>query len=148
MFKVMVLFAMLSISAQAKNTEVIQTIVDAADKASVPRELLLAICWVESSYRTKLEVKLDGATPSYGICQVKLETAQWLDRYNKHKLSASKERLQVPFVNAFYAAKYLKYQLKRYNNDWKKAIDAYNKGTHQSSTSQYVKRVILAMEHE
>jgi soluble lytic murein transglycosylase-like protein len=32
-------------------------------------------------------------------------------------------------VNAKWAAKYLKYQLVRYHNDWRKAIAAYNAGT-------------------
>lgn len=127
-------------------TGVINIIIKAADKAEVPRELLLAVCWVESSYRTKLKPHMDGKSHSYGLCQVKLETAQYMDEVYNHKWKATPEKLNDPYLNAFYAAKVLKWNLSRYQGDWKKAVDAYNKGRHVSTESEYVKRVYKALE--
>lgn len=118
----------------------INAIIWAADKAEVPRELVLAICWGESNFRTTGVTHIDGDTLSHSICQVKLDTAKWMDRVYKHKVKATPERLENPKLNAFYAAKLLKYQLDRYNDNWPLAIDAYNKGTAVSHDSQYVKK--------
>lgn len=123
---------------------VIRKVMNAAEQSNIPKELLFAVCFVESNYKI-VPPKIDGRTPSYGICQIKLETAQLMDRVYKHRVKVTATRLQDDFTNAFYAAKYLKYQLKRYKGDWKKAIDAYNKGHHVSSNSMYVKRVYVAM---
>lgn len=130
-----------AIDFSAKNLEVVKSIIVAADQVKVPRELLLALCWSESSFRTNLPVKLDGKTPSYGICQVKLETAQYVDRIFKNKSKATVKRLLNYTTNPIYAAQYLKYQLNRYKGDWHKAVDAYNKGHAVSIKSIYVKRV-------
>lgn len=125
--------------------QVVETIIKAADKVQVPRELLLAICWTESSYRATLKPRIDGDTESHGICQVKLETAEYMDEVYGHRHKVTRDKLQSPYLNAFYAAKYLRYQLNRYNWDWKKAIDAYNKGHHVSSESEYVQKVLIAV---
>lgn len=107
---------------------VIKDIIWAADKVDVPRELLLALCWGESSFRPN-STHMDNGTLSYGACQVKLETAQWMDKvyHLRHKVTESK--LENVKVNAFYAAKYIQYQLARYDGDWEKAVDAYNAGS-------------------
>lgn len=124
-----------------KHYEVIKSVVWAADKAEIPRALLLAVCYGESNFNTKLKLThMDGKTLSFGICQVKLESAQWLDLYCKHKIKANSIRLNDNKINAFYAAKLLKYHLKRYNGNWQLTVDAYNKGTAVSSKSEYVKR--------
>lgn len=124
-----------------KHYDVIQSVVWAADKAEIPRSLLLAVCYGESNFNTKKKLThMDGKTLSFGICQVKLESAQWLDLYCKHKMKVTPLRLNDHKVNAFYAAKLLKYQLKRYKGNWQLAVDAYNKGTAISSKSGYVKR--------
>ena len=143
--------ALIGNTALAKHVtkaEVVDIIVKAADQAEIPRELLLAVCWVESSYRTKLKPRMDGESKSYGLCQIKLETAQFLDDVYKHRIEATEERLANPYVNAFYGAKYLKYQLTRYKGDWRKAVDAYNKGRHVSSESEYVQRVYQALKRQ
>jgi hypothetical protein len=69
-----------------------------------------------------------------------------MDEFYKHRIKATPERLNTEYVNAFYAAKYLKYQLNRYDNDWHKAIDAYNKGRVVSTKSKYVKKVMIAVK--
>lgn len=126
---------------------IIKSIMWAADMAEVPRELVLAVCWSESSFRTNGVTHMDGHTTSHGICQVKLETALFMDKYFNHKVKATVERLESTRINAFYAAKYLRYQLDRYDQNWKLAVDAYNKGRAVSSKSKYVKQFIKSKEH-
>lgn len=84
---------------------------------------------------------MDGHSLSHGICQMKLGTAQFMDTVYKHKVKVTAKRLENPYVNAFYAAKYLKYHMKRFN-DWRLAIDAYNKHTPQGKNTKYVKSVM------
>jgi soluble lytic murein transglycosylase-like protein len=129
----------------AQNTQVIEFIVKAADLVQVPRELLLALCWTESSYRTNLPLKMDGASPSIGICQVKEGTALYVDKVYHHKRPATINKLQNPYINALYAAKYLKLQMRRYGGNWQLALDGYNRGYAKSQQSQYVKRVLAHM---
>jgi soluble lytic murein transglycosylase-like protein len=130
-------------------SQIERIITSAAHKADVPPHLLLAICWIETSYvQPKIPEPLDGKTPSYGICQVKLETAQFMDKTFRLRMSASVTRLRDPYVNAFYAAKYLKYQLKQYNGDWKKSVAAYNQGSWDESSPNvtYVSKIEKAIE--
>ena len=82
---------------------------------------------------------MDGGSLSHGVCQIKLSTALYMDDVFKHKTRATALRLENPAVNAFYAAKYLKYQMTRYKN-LKLAIDAYNKHNAVSAQSVYVKK--------
>jgi len=123
---------------------VLQDLRAAAKQVGISSDLLVAVCWVESNHRN-VPVRMDGATPSYGVCQVKLETAEHMDQVFRHRIKATPARLNQPRINAFYAAKYLKYQLKRYRGDWKRAADAYNKGRAVSVASEYVQRVGLAL---
>ena len=132
---------------EKKYYKIIQSIIWAADTAEVPRELVLAVCWGESSFRTKGVTHVDGETPSYGICQVKMETARFMDKLYKHKAKATPKRLEDFKVNAFYAAKYLKYHLDRYDDDWKLAVDAYNKGTAIGHKTKYVKKFDKNIKH-
>jgi soluble lytic murein transglycosylase-like protein len=134
--------------AELNDKKVEKIIIAAAHKVEVPQQLLLAVCWIESEYKSNLPEKLDGHTPSYGICQVKLETAQFMDKFYKHKNKVTVEKLRDPYINAFYAAKYIQWQLNQYGNDWKKAVAAYNRGSYTSDhpNHKYVRRVQLALE--
>jgi hypothetical protein len=105
---------------------------------------MVAIAWVESSHRTVGVTHMDGSSTSYGPFQIKLETAQWVDKIYKHKHLATPNRLSDIYVNAFYACKYMKLLLSRYKGDEEAAIDAYNKGHLDSRTSLYVLKVSLA----
>lgn len=127
--------------------DIIQSIIHAADDAEVPRELVLSICWGESSFRNKGVTHVDGETPSYGICQVKLETAKFMDKVYKHAIKATKKNLEDPYTNALYAARYLHYQLNRYDQDWRLAVDAYNRGSAIGHKTKYVRRFIKNKEH-
>lgn len=101
-------------------------ILAAAKAAKVSGALLLAICTHESGLNN-ITVPHDGGTPSYGICQVKYDTAKMLGFSGKEK------DLMLPKVNAKWAASYLKYQETRYDGDWCKIAAAYNAGTYNES---------------
>jgi len=121
------------------------TIFKAAKFVGVSGHLLAAICFTESHFQNVM-VEDDGNGPSYGICQVKLDTAHHMDEMFNHKNPATAERLMDPYSNAFYAAKFVKYQLARYGGSERMAIDAYNRGYCQNSNSKYVKQVIKSMK--
>lgn len=90
-------------------------------KYGIPKNLLKAICYVESNHNSKAVRKNDGNHDSLGICQVQLPTAKWLG------YSGDTTTLLDPHVNARYAAIYLKVQHGRYSN-WYDAVAAYNAG--------------------
>lgn len=102
-------------------------ILTAAKVAKVSGPLLLAICMQESNLQNVIAPD-DGGTPSYGICQVKLGTAQMLG------YTGNGQGLMVPEENAKWAAEYLRYQKERYEHDWCKAVAAYNAGRYNPST--------------
>lgn len=128
-------------SFEEKHYAVIKDIIWAADKVEVPRALLLAVCWGEGSFRTDSKLThMDGQTLSYGTCQVKLSLAQDMDRIYKHKTKVTPEALMTTRINAFYAAKALRFHLKRYLGNWQLAVDAYNKYTAVSEDTPYVRK--------
>ena len=88
---------------------------------NLPAGLIDSVCYVETKHDTTVINHNDGATDSLGICQVKLETAQWLG------FTGTYEQLMEPKVNIYYAAKYLARNVKRYGS-YEKAVIAYNKG--------------------
>lgn len=102
------------------------TILLAAKKVGVSGFLLLSICTHESGLKNVL-VPHDGGSPTYGICQVKENTAKMLGYRGDAK------KLMIPEENAKWAALYLKYQLDRYENDTCKAVAAYNAGKYNES---------------
>lgn len=110
----------------------------------LPSGLLSALCYVESTHNPKAINFLDGKDDSLGICQVQEQTARFL------KFNGLKEDLFKPKVNIKYAAKYLSYQLKRYDNDVYKAVAAYNAGTFLpnkvglAKNDLYVRKVLAA----
>lgn len=100
----------------------VSIIIGAAKAANVSTHLMLAIC-AHESHLINVTVPQDGGTPSYGICQLKQGTAESMG-YN-----GTSEALVRPEVNAKWAAKYLAYQLNRYDGDWCQAVSAYNAGS-------------------
>jgi len=102
-------------------------ILNAAKAAKVSGSLLLAICTYETNL-TNVTVYHDGGSPSYGICQVKFDTAKMLG------YSGRPQDLVNPITNAKWAALYLKYQEGRYgSDDWCRLTAAYNSGTYKES---------------
>lgn len=142
-------------------------ILAAAKSIGVPGALLLAICTHESNL-TNVMVPQDNGSPSYGLCQIKEETANQLGFEGKPTgpmqesdaipgtmaPSGMPVGLMLPKVNAKYAAKYLKMQLDRYEGDWCKATAAYNAGKYNPSkvlpgkprNLMYIKRVVLHLD--
>lgn len=99
----------------------------AAKKIAVSGALLLAICTHETGLKNTM-VHHDGGSPSYGICQVKKDTAKMMG-YN-----VNGNDLMKPEVNAKVAASYLKYQLDRYDNNMCMATASYNAGRYNPSS--------------
>lgn len=131
----------------AQQLKVLKDIRWAAQMAEVPSDVLAAICFQES-YLGQIPhaTHMDGHTLSHGVCQVKLNTALYMDEVFKHKTAATAERLEDPRVNAFYAAKYLRYQLRRYGWNLKLSIDAYNKHIAKGTNTKYVRDVWAKLE--
>jgi len=121
----------------------------AAQKIGVPISLLMAICSHESGLKNVV-VPNDGGSPSYGICQVKSDTAKMFG------YEGTEKELMTPKNNVAAAAKYLKYQLDRYDQNWCKASAAYNSGTYFPSKKNlgkptnhaYIKKVRKYLEEE
>lgn len=101
--------------------------------------LLSALCYVESKHDAGAYVAMDGSSPSYGICQIKLGTAKHMG------FRGTAEQLMEPSVNIFYAAKYLQWQKARYK-DRRKAISAYNAGRAITGNAAYVRKVMKRYE--
>lgn len=89
----------------------------------VDSQVLASVCWVESKFDPKALAVRDGGKPasSIGLCQVQYKTAQFMGFRGRAR------DLYAVDTNLAYAAKYLKYQLRRYG-DLDRAIAAYNAG--------------------
>lgn len=110
------------------------TIVTAAAKlASVPPTLLLAICTVESNLNAHAVNVHDGGSASYGLCQIKSTTANWLGQDGRP------EALLDAKKNATTAAKYLKMLLAKYDQPC--AIAAYNAGTCRKNAKGFIRNI-------
>jgi soluble lytic murein transglycosylase-like protein len=92
----------------------------------VPGALLLAVCMHETGL-VNVKVSSDGGSPTFGICQIKSGSAELVG------YKGSPEELMNPKTNVLYAAKYLKYQINRYDGDLCKATAAYNAGSYTES---------------
>lgn len=104
--------------------------------------LLSALCFVESSHRVNAVHYDDGGSSSLGYCQIKLKTARWLGyKGSITNLWLNKE------TNKHWAGTYLRYQLKRYKGDIKKAVSAYNCGRACGNTL-YVDKVMKAWKEK
>lgn len=87
----------------------------------LPSGLLSSVCFIESRYNHSAVAHRDGHSDSYGMCQVKYETAKHLG------FKGTRKDLMEPKNNIYYAGKYLKIQLERYNNI-ERALVGYNRG--------------------
>jgi soluble lytic murein transglycosylase-like protein len=104
----------------------------------LPPYLLDSLCFVESGYNIQAVHHDDGNSDSLGVCQIKAATARWLGFQGKDR------DLMDPRINIHYAAKYLAYQMDRYDGDVIKAVVAYNMGSARRFTStKYSDKVIL-----
>jgi soluble lytic murein transglycosylase-like protein len=101
---------------------VIAVIELAAQIVGIPAALLLSVCSVESNLRDVTNHN-DGGSESWGACQTKYETARFLG------FKGRPQDLRHRWNSAYYAAKYLKYQLERYDGMVCDAISSFNMGT-------------------
>ena len=131
-------------------------------ETGVNAQIIRSICWTESGLKPNVKNHKDGTDgkTSYGICQIKLDTAKTAGfsitlPITKRPLTAKQiERLEVkelmkPDVNILYAAKYFSMCLKRYRNDMAAALTGYNRGINNPSNvkdkyNKYVAKVLTA----
>ena len=98
----------------------------AAKKVGISGALLLAVCVHESGLKN-ITNEFDHGSPSIGVCQLKKKTAEMLG------FKGNRIALENPATNIWWAAKYLKWQLERYDGNACKAISAYNSGSYHES---------------
>jgi len=109
---------------------------------NLPPGLLSAICFSESRHEPRAINPNDGGSSSLGVCQIKLATARLVG------YKGTERDLLYPGTNIYYAAKYLKKQLNRYNGDIPRAVSAYNAGRFNKAphggprNSRYVNTVL------
>lgn len=125
-------------------TTIAMLFVAASQTFNLPIGLLSAVCFVESRHNVKAFVPNDGGSPSNGICQLKLSTAQQLG------YKGTQKALRSPAINIYWSAAYLHYHLVRYDNDVINAVASYNAGTcrldkrGQPRNLEYVRKVLAA----
>lgn len=116
----------------------------ASQAFNLPPGLLPAVCYVESTHKVQAINLNDGGSASHGVCQLKLASARQMG------FKGTAAQLQYPQVNAYFAAKYLRHQMVRYNGDLLKAIASYNSGTFKADkygmplNKRYVRKVLAA----
>ena len=117
---------------------------EAAGAFRLSPALLVALCTQESRCRAKVINRHDGIlqpngkrkyNPSYGLFQLKIETAKALGYQGPAK------GLLDPEINAFYAAKLLRQNLDKYHST-AKAVSAHNAGHYIKSNKEYVHNVL------
>ena len=98
-----------------------ETLILSISKAmGISAELMMAICMVESN--CKSVHTMDKGSMSYGAFQIKYKTAKMFNpMLEEHQLKNTK-------INVLYAAKYIKYLMKRYDHNELCVIAAYNAG--------------------
>lgn len=102
----------------------------------LPNGLLSSLCYIESKHQVNAIHYNDGKTHSFGVCQIKYETAKTFG------FKGTEQQLMEPYYNVKYAAKYLQHQIKRYDGNISRAVVAYNRGNAKGLTSsQYQVKV-------
>jgi len=108
--------------------DIVTTILSVAKSVGVSGSLLLAVCSHESNGFTQNYAPMDVNSPSYGSCQLKQATVEMLG------FKGDPNQLMDPQKNAYWAARYLKYQQERYGDDWVRLAAAYNAGSYSESS--------------
>jgi soluble lytic murein transglycosylase-like protein len=119
------------------------SIITAAAKAAhISAILLFSICQYESR-NFELDYSLyDNGSPSYGVCQLKSETASILGWHGKNPME-----LRNPYLNIKYASLYLKYEQDRYGDDWVKITSSYNAGSYVEGKKKGCPRNLTYIKH-
>lgn len=103
----------------------------------LPAGLLASVCFVETRHDANAINRGDGGSDSYGICQIKHKTAKWMG------FTGTEVELMDPRTNAYYAGKYLAYQISRQPTH-EQAVIAYNQGHNRKrlTTTRYSAKVM------
>lgn len=125
------------------------TILSISKTIGIHGSLLLAVCTQETGLKN-IFIENDRGTPTIGICGIKKATA------NTVGFDGTERELMDIKINIWYAAKYLKYQIKRYDGDYCKAVAAYNAGSYIESQKKpgfpknlkYVRKVQEKLERD
>lgn len=112
-----------------------EAILLAAITTGVSPTILYSVCKIESNLNPNVIVKNDGGSASYGLCQIKLNTAHHMG------YRGTSANLLNPYINAIYAGKFLRYQLARYRGNLTYALVAYNAGR-LISNHKYARKVL------
>jgi soluble lytic murein transglycosylase-like protein len=114
--------------------QMILLLTQTAKMVGISPQLLIAICMAETNLR-HIHTPNDGKTNSYGVCQVKLETAHFMGKVHKkpHLTRFTSDDMKDINKNMKVAALYVKYQINRYDGDLCKAVAAYNAGSFKES---------------
>lgn len=136
-FNTLLILFSLNTFAQSK-VEVRTILKETATNQLIPYKLLLAICKVESSLNPLASnTNEPNGYHSHGLCQIQYRTAKWLGFKGKV------EHLYYAKINALWAAKYIKYQLKKYKGNWNDTIAAYNAGKVYKRNGKYINQVYV-----
>lgn len=131
----------MDVQRKGRDMSLLASITLAAQLSGVPPEALMAICYQESSLRSHVIVEKDGGSASYGLCQIKLNSAREVLG------GIAPKHLLDPFLNSLVAGKYLSKMIKRYNGRLDCGINAYNTGAkrtkcnNETSFTRYVTKV-------
>ena len=101
--------------------DVIAILTNAAQAAGVSAQLLVSMCFYESSFKNIIRHQ-DGNHTSVGICQVQLPAAQDVDKDIRMVDLLNME------INAYVAATYLRQRIDKFNGRVWCGVSAYNKG--------------------
>lgn len=111
------------------------------------RDLIPAMIEQESSWDPRAyraEPQINDA--SYGLMQILWGTATWRAGVH-HETIAKPEDLYEPDMGLKWGIEFLSYQMKRYNNDFESAVEAYNRGRAlPDSTSAYAQSVFAKLK--
>lgn len=103
-----------------------ELIINIARSLGVPAQLLLAICTQESNLKNTINHH-DGGSPSYGVCQLKSNTAKMVG------FQGNPIELMDVSTNIYWSGRYLAYQQTRYGNNWNKLAASFNAGSYNPS---------------
>lgn len=104
-----------------KNTPYKNTVTRISCKNHIDPRLTEAIIQTESRNRKWVVKKERDGKKSYGLMQIKLETARMMG------FKGGPKRLMIPWINIFYGVRYLRLQMKSHPFLWD-AVSAYNAG--------------------
>lgn len=103
---------------------------------NLPPGLLEAVCKVESNFKVTALHRNDGKGHSYGVCQIKYNTAKLMG------YKGSEKDLMRPEINIRYAGLYLRHQINRYKSI-PQGIIAYNQGSAKGLTNSTYQRKVF-----